>query len=869
MASATSLLLTIMASLRAASRLEERIVNRGSIGLMDGPPILGPPHVVINNIGEEQPHPRNQSSSSALVPLLQEEEEEHDGHSHPHPHYHQDGEECVSVVSSITNINEYDKIITMNTQQHDTNNNIGIADEIKFADKEEEEEVIVRMISPLWEHTEAFRRAAILGLVFDDLLVDDNNNNNNVKSKSTSSVGGAKLMFADVVQVDGKKFRNARGGDENDTESHDDLAMAVAVEAGLLSPPPPPSGSTARVRGGGGGAGGADSGLSKPYSFERRNAISNENNNKLLFDSDGSYLHSRSSNNPLIAMAYWFERELSAPLAVIPAWHKVLCTYWQEQKENQMKKSHWILLSPFQRLRFVLTGRSTAGRKKPYDASHLDFDASISGLVHIPCARSYTMDKNDDAKSNNGNHPAPMKAMRATSINNAVTTVRVKAYAPRTFRDLRNKCFRVTEGEYAKSILNGLNVATATRPLHIFFSDDGLTFDVEEIENNADESMVAQVLHNVLLSSERNNYYKSVRRREIQQQQQTTTTTTMPYISFQSNSKGAARAGTFFFFTADGAYMIKTVKKEEAKAFLHMLPEYHRFMSDGVNGRNSLLTRIFGMYSVRFPPSDGNDDALTSEMIGSRWDGGLFTSSQDYTLSSIRDDERIYLVMHSVFPPEASSFVTERFDLKGSTVGRECSQEERRSKGANAVLKDLDLKREVEEEVKRANRDGRDRKQTISRHGICIGRKSKMALMAQLERDIDLLCRCNVLDYSLLVGVVDMEVPNGSRQKKLSTVLVPKCIRNLFRWMDSPMPYYGAGTTKVDGGVFSSLRGTRKGKQVIYYLGVIDFLQPWTLKKRLERDLKGLAGYDKSAISCVAPTDYADRFLKFFDVHVT
>lgn len=33
-----------------------------------------------------------------------------------------------------------------------------------------------------------------------------------------------------------------------------------------------------------------------------------------------------------------------------------------------------------------------------------------------------------------------------------------------------------------------------------------------------------------------------------------------PYISFQSNSKGAARAGGVFFFTRDGAYMIKTIK---------------------------------------------------------------------------------------------------------------------------------------------------------------------------------------------------------------------------------------------------------------------------------------------------------------------
>ena len=75
--------------------------------------------------------------------------------------------------------------------------------------------------------------------------------------------------------------------------------------------------------------------------------------------------------------------------------------------------------------------------------------------------------------------------------------------------------------------------------------------------------------------------------------------------------------------------------------------------------------------------------------------------------------------------------------------------------------------------------------------------------------------------------------------------------------------------TKVDGGPLSSLRGTRGHKQVMYYMGIIDFLQPWTIKKRLERDFKGLAGYDTRAISCVAPSDYATRFLKFIEAHVT
>ncbi len=34
------------------------------------------------------------------------------------------------------------------------------------------------------------------------------------------------------------------------------------------------------------------------------------------------------------------------------------------------------------------------------------------------------------------------------------------------------------------------------------------------------------------------------------------------------------------------------------------------------------------------------------------------------------DEEKFFLIMNSVFPPESSKFISERFDLKGSTVGR-------------------------------------------------------------------------------------------------------------------------------------------------------------------------------------------------------
>lgn len=341
-----------------------------------------------------------------------------------------------------------------------------------------------------------------------------------------------------------------------------------------------------------------------------------------------------------------------------------------------------------------------------------------------------------------------------------------------------------------------------------------------------------------------------------------------PYVSFQSNSKGAARVGGFFFFTRDGAYMIKTIKKEEAKTFLAMLPKYHEFMKRGFNSKRSLLTRFCGMYRVKLP-----------------------------------EEERVFVVMNAVFPPEGSTFISERFDLKGSTVGRECSAEERL--GKNPVLKDLDLAREAEDElVAAAARSAMTTTTTASpsSHGINVGPRTKSELLYQLRRDAAFLSSCGVMDYSLLVGVVDVDLRRRGgksrilrrRNRRPLTAVLPAAVVVPLRHLCapasflarttldalestllstvpySPLPYYGAEHCGVNGGSLSVLRGRRKGRKALYYLGVIDFLQPWTTRKALERELKGLIlGHDRHAISCVDPEEYASRFLKFLDAHVT
>jgi 1-phosphatidylinositol-4-phosphate 5-kinase len=311
--------------------------------------------------------------------------------------------------------------------------------------------------------------------------------------------------------------------------------------------------------------------------------------------------------------------------------------------------------------------------------------------------------------------------------------------------------------------------------------------------------------------------------------------------------------------------MIKTIKQDEVKTLLTMLPRYFHFMRK--NGKKSLLTRFCGMYEVTFRQGDKDDGPHT------------------------------FVVMNSVFPTEASRFISERFDLKGSTVGRECTIEEREAKGRNAVLKDLDLAREVEL-IKSLQKRGRYNE--IGGYGIDVGSRAKAALMSQLRRDVAFLVACQVIDYSLLIGVAkeSMELNEDDlvamQRRRLAnqrltalrkgnpaafaftairmlfapTVLFSqKTLNFLRRAIALPHPYYGSGRCLVDAGPFSQLPGRRMGTNAIYYFGLIDFLQPYNTKKAVEYHLKSVL-YESNSFSCVPPEAYAERFLAFLDKHI-
>jgi hypothetical protein len=58
--------------------------------------------------------------------------------------------------------------------------------------------------------------------------------------------------------------------------------------------------------------------------------------------------------------------------------------------------------------------------------------------------------------------------------------------------------------------------------------------------------------------------------------------------------EGAGASGSFFFFSHDNKFLIKTLRGKEKKLMLGMLDDYVHHIK--VNDNMSLLARIYGVY---------------------------------------------------------------------------------------------------------------------------------------------------------------------------------------------------------------------------------------------------------------------------------
>lgn len=60
------------------------------------------------------------------------------------------------------------------------------------------------------------------------------------------------------------------------------------------------------------------------------------------------------------------------------------------------------------------------------------------------------------------------------------------------------------------------------------------------------------------------------------------------------NSSG--KSGSFFFYTSDSKFMIKTIKKSEFHCLLRILKSYYSYLT---RNPNSKITRYFGLHQIK------------------------------------------------------------------------------------------------------------------------------------------------------------------------------------------------------------------------------------------------------------------------------
>lgn len=216
-----------------------------------------------------------------------------------------------------------------------------------------------------------------------------------------------------------------------------------------------------------------------------------------------------------------------------------------------------------------------------------------------------------------------------------------------------------------------------------------------------------------------------------------------------------------------------------------------------------------------------------------------------------------FIIMQNVFA--TTNTIHEKFDLKGSTIGRFASDAEKRR--ATCTQKDLDINSPLH-----------------------VGSERRALLIDQIKKDCEFLKRSRIMDYSFLVGIYVLpSAADGGASKSGSPGPLTRSVADATLRMSTVTPHGNTGdrpdstmadltehlrTTRLDGRCFTADQGGMVSSRVaglrqeIYYIGIIDILQEYNARKRLENAFFG-AVHDRKRISCVDPNDYAARFIAF------
>ncbi|XP_039445677.1 uncharacterized protein LOC120425291 isoform X2 [Culex pipiens pallens] len=295
-------------------------------------------------------------------------------------------------------------------------------------------------------------------------------------------------------------------------------------------------------------------------------------------------------------------------------------------------------------------------------------------------------------------------------------------------------------------------------------------------------------------------------------------------------------SGSIFYLTDDDEFIIKTVQHKEGEFLQKLLPGY--YMNLNQNPR-TLLPKFFGLYCYQ-------------------------CNSKNVRLVAMNNLLPSYVKMHL------------KYDLKGSTYKRKANKAER-NKGS-PTYKDLDF---------------------MEHHpnGIFLEADTCNALIKTIQRDCRVLESFKIMDYSLLVGVHNLDqalkekqeaaakarsegesdyedAPEADqymvqeREEQRTTALNRSRSINRQRLVahSTAMESIQAESEPIDeeddvppGGIPAR---SEKGERLLLFIGIIDILQSYRLRKKLEHTWKSII-HDGDTVSVHRPSFYAQRFQDF------
>ena len=363
------------------------------------------------------------------------------------------------------------------------------------------------------------------------------------------------------------------------------------------------------------------------------------------------------------------------------------------------------------------------------------------------------------------------------------------------------------------------------------------------------------------------------------------------------------KSGQLFFFSADSRFVIKTVTRSEFHFFRSaLLRDYHQHME---KHPHTLLPRFYGLVKIAAACVSGASSSSSTSsfqpvrliimnqvfyspmtapyMKFKQTLDSFCTDSSNTTSEYEAKQEECLQELDRVVPNFAQRPLTQyhKFDLKGSTRNRFV----RDLKSAGGVYKDLNL---VYADIPGESSATHHPTAGGVQPRIHLGVSQKAALFQQLAQDQSWLSRHNIMDHSLLVGIhYDTDAELAQMYQQQPTLkgggMLPSLVQYPMGAVQLSHPLYSCSSVLSStqqgknaayspelfsafqlhrGGLRSFDNTATRPLRSVYSIAVIDILQEFDLKKKIESAYKGLK-YNRAAISAIESRGYGERFLNF------